>query len=81
MTLSQQLEDLMDFDGARILRVRQPDSDLHIATYKVGGEYWMTLTNSWGSETDYSSVYITREGLDAIIETLGTLTEKQMTRP
>lgn len=78
MTLSQQLEELMEFNGARILRVRQEDTDLHIATYQVGGEYWMTLINSWDSETDYSSVYITKEGLDALIETLGTLTEKQM---
>lgn len=72
MTLSQQLEELMDFDGARILRVRQPDSDLHIATYLVCGERWMTLINST-SETEYSSVYITRDGLDALIETLRKL--------
>lgn len=69
MTLSQQLDELMEFDGARILRVAQTDSDLYIATYRVGGEYWMTLVNST-SETDYSSVYITGEGLDAIVETL-----------
>lgn len=72
MTLSQQLEELMDFDGARILRVRQPDSDLHIVTYQVGGECWMTLINSC-SEEDYSSVYITRDGLDALIETLASI--------
>ena len=69
MKLSQQLEELMGFDGARILRVGQTDSDLHIATYKVGGEYWMTLIESRGEE-DYSSVYLTRDGLDALIETL-----------
>ena len=79
MTLSQQLEELMDFDGARILRVRQPDSDLHIATYQAGGECWMTLIES-RNEEDYSSAYITRDGLDALIETLGTLTEKQVPR-
>lgn len=79
MTLSQQLEELMDFDGARILRVRQEDSDLHIATYKVGGEYWMTLIDS-RSEEDYNTVYITRDGLNALIETLDALTEKQMPR-
>lgn len=79
MTLSQQLDELMEFNGARILRVGQTDSDLHIATYQVGGEYWMTLTEST-SETEYSSVYITRDGLDALIETLGTLTEKQKPR-
>lgn len=69
MTLSQQLEELMDFNSARILRVAQTDSDLHIATYRVGGEYWVTLIES-RNEEDYSSVYITREGLDAIVETL-----------
>lgn len=69
MTLSQQLDELMDFDGARILRVRQPDSDLHIATYRVGGEYWMTLIDSRGEE-EYNAVYITRDGLNALIETL-----------
>lgn len=72
MTLSQQLEELMDFDGARILRVRQTDSDLHIATYQVSGECWMTLIES-RSEEDYSSVYITRDGLDAIVETLSLI--------
>lgn len=71
MTLSQQLEELMDFGGARILRVRQEDSDLHIATYQVGGERWMTLINSTG-ETEYSSVYIDGDGLSALIETLAT---------
>lgn len=69
MTLVQQLDELMGFDDARILRVRQTDSDLHIATYRVGGECWMTLIES-RNEEDYSSVYITRDGLDAIVETL-----------
>ena len=79
MTLTEQLEELMDFDDARILRVRQPDSDLHIATYQVGGEYWMTLIDSRG-EKDYDTVYITRDGLDALFETLGTMAEKQIPR-
>ena len=77
MTLSQQLDELMGFDGARILRVAQTDSDLHIATYKVGGECWMTLINSQGEEED-NAVYISGDGMDALIDTLGTLTEKQM---
>lgn len=79
MTLSQQLDELMGFECARILRVGQTDSDLHIVTYKVGGEYWMTLVEST-SETEYSSVYISGDGLDALIGTLDTLTEKQMPR-
>lgn len=69
MTLTQQLEELMEFNGARILRVGQTDSDLHIATYRVGGECWMTLISSYGEE-DYSSVHIDGDGLSALIETL-----------
>jgi len=76
MKLSQQLEELMEFNGARILRVRQPDSDLHIATYQVGGEYWMTLINSRGEE-DYHSVYITKDGVDALIETLAQIKQNK----
>lgn len=72
MTLSQQLEEIMEFGSARILRVRQSDSDLYIATYQVGGEYWMTLTVS-SSEEDYSSVYLTGDGLNVLKETLDAL--------
>lgn len=72
MKLSEQLDELMEFKGARILRVGQTDSDLYIATYQVGGEYWMTLITSHG-EGDYSSVYITEDGLDALIETLTSI--------
>lgn len=69
MTLTQQLDELMGFKCARILRVRQPDSDLHITTYRVGGEYWMTLLES-RSEEEYNTVYITGDGLNALTETL-----------
>lgn len=72
MKLSEQLDELMEFNGARILRVGQPDSDLHIATYLVGGEYWMTLIES-RSEEDYSSIYLTGEGMNALIETLTSI--------
>lgn len=72
MTLTQQLDELMEFDGARILRVRQSDSDLHIATYQAGGEYWVTLNESNG-EDEFSSVYVSGDGLRALKEALDAL--------
>lgn len=75
MKLSEQLDELMEFDNARILRVRQTDSDLHIATYLAGGEYWAALIESHG-EDDFSSVYISGDGLNALNEALGALSIK-----
>lgn len=74
MTLTQQLEELMDFNDARILRVRQQDqdSDLYIATYRISEKQWMTLTVSC-SEEDYSSVSLSGDGLNALTETLNAL--------
>lgn len=72
MKLSQHLEELMDFDDARILRVRKSDSDLHIATYRAGGEYWVTLTVS-SNEEDFSSIHLTGKELNVLNETLNAL--------
>jgi len=63
MSIKQELDEMMAFDQCKIARVMQHDCEVHICSYKVGDESWITIFEDYDGEDSFTRVNVNRCGL------------------
>lgn len=76
-TIQDEINEMMEFEDCRVVRVKQADCELHICTYKIGSDTWVTLFEDYDGKDNFTRVNVNEKGLAELYKTLKEIVENK----